>query len=333
MMRTSGLRLAAICLCFLALSLGMGGTASLALAQGVASSAQEDASVALDKARASVTTIQERLQQKPEGIADAELVAMRDTLQQTQSRADEIAAQLEPELAGVQARLKELGTPDPDAPEPADIAEQRAQLTKRQSLLDSQIKLARLMGVDARQGQDQISVLRRARFQAELGERSQSLLTPGFWRNVVRDAPRDMRRLDGLLVELGDSLRAVPVRIWSTALVLAMLLLLGGEVGRRGLAAFTVRHTQPARLRRSIFAVLTVALYTAVPGLLATILLFVLRWQGGLGADLSAFVHQSAVVVYLAGAMAGLGRVLLSPARPTWRLPALTAPPPDAPLL
>ncbi|MDX3894950.1 DUF3772 domain-containing protein [Pusillimonas sp.] len=318
------LRLAALCLCCLALSLGLGGVAPRALAQPSAPSETQDVGAVLDKTQASVTKIQERLKQKPQNIDDTELVAMRDALQEAQSRADEIAVQLEPELAGVQARLKELGTPAPDAAEPPDIAQQRAQLTKRQSLLDSQIKLARLMGVDAGQGQDQISVLRRARFQAELGERSQSLLTPSFWRNVLRDAPRDIRRLDGLLDELGDSLRAVPARVWSTALVLAMLLLLGGEVGRRGLAAFTIRHTQPARLRRSIFAVLTVALYTAVPGLLATILLFVLRWQGGLGADLSAFLQQSAVVVYLAGAMAGLGMVLLSPARPTWRLPALT---------
>ncbi|TFL11524.1 mechanosensitive ion channel family protein [Pusillimonas caeni] len=324
MMRMLRLRLAAFCLCCLALSLGLGGVAPRALAQPSAPSETQDVGAVLDKTQASVTRIQERLKQKPQGIDDTELVAMRDALQEAQSRADEIAVQLEPELAGVQARLKELGTPAPDATEPPDIAQQRAQLTKRQSLLDSQIKLARLMGVDARQGQDQISVLRRARFQAELGERSQSLLTPSFWRNVLRDAPRDIRRLDGLLDELGDSLRAVPARVWSTALVLAMLLLLGGEVGRRGLASFTVRHTQPARLRRSIFAVLTVALYTAVPGLLATILLFVLRWQGGLGADLSAFLQQSAVVVYLAGAMAGLGMVLLSPARPTWRLPALT---------
>ncbi|WP_017522394.1 DUF3772 domain-containing protein [Pusillimonas noertemannii] len=311
-------------MCCLALSLGLGSAASQTLAQAAAPPAIEDVGAVLDKTQAAVTRIQERLKQKPQGIEDTELVAMRDTLQEAQSRADDIAAQLEPELAGVQARLKELGTPAPDAPEPPDIAQQRAQLAKRQSLLDSQIKLARLMGVDARQGQDQISVLRRARFQAELGERTQSLLTPSFWRNVMRDAPRDMRRLDGLLGELGDSLRAVPTHVWSTALVLALLLLLGGEVGRRGLATFTVRHTQPARLRRSIFAVLTVVLYTVVPGLLATILLFVLRWRGGLEADLSAFLQQSVIVVYLAGAMAGLGTVLLSPARPSWRLPALT---------
>src|SRR5690606_24907984 len=115
--------------------------------------------------------------------------------------------------------------------------------TKRQSELDSQIKLARLLGVEARQGQDQISLLRRARFQAELGERSQSLLTPDFWRDVMRDAPRDLRRLDDLVGELSDSVSAVPAPRWAMAAVLALLLVVSGVVARRGLAAFTVRHT------------------------------------------------------------------------------------------
>lgn len=307
----------------LLLLLAFAAMAPNAAAQASAAPRTQDVNAILDKTQSSVTSIQERMEQKPQSIDDAELVTMRDALQQAQSRADEIVAQLEPELAGVQARLKELGTPDPDTAEPPDIAQQRAQLTKRQSLLDSQIKLARLLGVDARQGQDQISLLRRARFQAELGERSQSLLTLTFWRDVLRDAPRDMRRLDGLLDELRDSLKAVPAHIWATAVIVAALLLISAEVGRRGLAAFTVRHTQPARLRRSVFAVLTVALYTMVPGLLATLLLFILRWKGELGGELNAFLEQSVVVVYLAGFVAGLGMVLLSPARPSWRLPAL----------
>lgn len=307
----------------LTLIMGLSGFTPYAFGQ---TSEIAEVSTILDKTQSSVTGIQERLKQKPQSIDDAELVVMRDTLQEAQSRADQIAVQLEPELTSVQARLKELGTPEPDVVEPADIAQQRAQLTKRQSLLDSQIKLARLLGVDARQGQDQISLLRRARFQAQLGERSQSLLTPRFWRDVVRDTPRDLRRLHSLTSELGDSLKAVSAQVWSAAGIIALFLLLGGEVGRRSLVAFTVRHTKPARLRRSVYAVLTVALYTAVPGLLATVLFYVVRWEGGLGAELSAFLEQSVAVVYLAGFMAGLGMVLLSRRHPTWRLPALTDP-------
>lgn len=321
MARLSRLPIFVMVLLCLALLLGSGGTASQAYAQ---SAPAQDVGAILDKTQSSVTNIQERLKQKPQDIDDTGLVAIRDTLQEAQSVADDIVVKLEPELASVEARLKELGVPTGEAEEPADIAQQRAQLKKRQALLDSQIKLAKLMGVDARQGQDQISLLRRARFQAELGTRSQSLLVPSFWRDVARDAPRDMRRLNGLLKQLGANLKAVPTHVWSLALGMALLLLIVGETGRRGLGAFTVRHTKPARLRRSIFAFLTVVLYTVVPGLLATIMLFVMRWNGGLDQALNRFLEQSAALVYVAGFVAGLGMVLLSPARPSWRLPALS---------
>ncbi|HUH40825.1 MAG TPA: DUF3772 domain-containing protein [Castellaniella sp.] len=316
-------KLAAPLLVCLALLLGLGGFTPQASAQSSAKPAVQDVSAMLDKTQTAVTSIQERLEEKPQDIDDASLVSMRDTLQQAQSVADEIVAQLEPELEGVQARVNELGTPDPEIAEPADIAQQRAQLTKRQSALDAQVKLARLLGVDARQGQEQITTLRRARFQAELGERSQSLLTSGFWRDVVRDAPRDVRRLKGLLTDQGDSLKAAPPNVVSTAVVLALLVLVGGAVWRHGLAAFTIRRTRPTRLRRSVFAVLTVALHTLVPGLLATILLFVLRWEGELGDDLNAFLKQATTFIYVGGFIAGLGTALLSPSRPSWRLPAL----------
>ncbi|NYT83802.1 DUF3772 domain-containing protein [Alcaligenaceae bacterium] len=321
MARLSRLPIFAIVLLCLTLLLGSGGTASQAYAQ---SAPAQDVGAMLDKTQSSVTNIQERLKQKPQDIDDTGLVAIRDTLQEAQTVADDIVVKLEPELASVEARLKELGVPTVEAEEPADIAQQRAQLKKRQALLDSQIKLAKLMGVDARQGQDQISLLRRARFQAELGTRSQSLLVPSFWRDVARDAPRDMRRLNGLLKQLGANLKAVPTHVWSLALGMALLLLIVGETGRRGLGAFTVKHTKPARLRRSIFAFLTVVLYTIVPGLLATIMLFVMRWNGGLDQALNSFLEQSAALVYVAGFVAGLGMVLLSPARPSWRLPALS---------
>lgn len=325
MMRLSRFQLLVIGLCCcLALLSGVGGVTSAAHAQPAVPSAIQDVGATLDKTQSSVTGIQEKLKSKPQGIDDIGLVAMRDTLREAQLRADQIATQLEPELASVQARLKELGTPAPDTVEPTDIAQQRAQLTKQQSLLDSQVKLARLMGVGARQGLDQISVLRRARFQAELGTRTQSLLAPSFWHDLVRDAPPDIRRVNGLLDELGASLKETPDEIWARAVVMALALLFLGEIGRRSLATFTIRHTKPARLRRSIFAVLTVALYTLVPVVLAFILLYVLRWKGGLNADLTAFLEQCMVAVFLAGFVTGLGVALLAPGRPSWRLPALT---------
>lgn len=302
----------------------MASSAADDLIQATAPKTIQNVDAVLDKTQRAVKEIQDRLQRKAQEVDDAALAQMRSSLQEAQSTADDIVAQQEPDFASVQARLKQLGTPATDAPEPPDIAQQRAQLVKRQTALDAQIKLARLLGVEARQGQDNVSQLRRLRFQAQLGRRSQSVLNNQFWLDVGRDAPQDMQRLSGLFSALVDHMDGVPARVWSIALVLALALVLCGETARRGLAAFTVRHTSPTRLRRSIFAVLTVLVYTLIPGLLASIMLYVLHWNGEIDSALDTFLLQCMWAVYLAGFVAGLGTVLLSPGRSSWRLPQMT---------
>ncbi len=313
---------------FVVLLMGLGGMP--ACAQGADGAPQaaphviEDVDGVLDKTQKAVKKIQDRLQGDTQDVDDATLALMRTTLQDAQSTADVIVAQQGPELASVQAGLSQLGKPAPDVQEPPDIAQQRAQLTKRQTTLDAQVKLARLLGVEARQGQDNVTQLRRVRFQAELGRRSQSMLTDEFWRDTRRDAPRDVARLSDLLGQFAGHMNAVPARTWWTVIALALALLACGETARRGLAAFTVRHTKPTRLRRSIFAVLTVVLYTLVPGLLAYLMLHVARWDGSIEDSLDTFLRQFVAACYFAGFVAGLGTVLLSPRRPSWRLPRMT---------
>lgn len=104
-------KLAAHLLVCLALLLVLGGFTPRASAESSAKPAIQDVSATLDKTQTAVTGIQARLKEKPQEIDDASLVSMRDTLQQAQSVADEIVAQLEPELESVQARVNELGTP------------------------------------------------------------------------------------------------------------------------------------------------------------------------------------------------------------------------------
>ncbi|KAA0910822.1 mechanosensitive ion channel family protein [Pusillimonas sp. ANT_WB101] len=284
---------------------------------------RKNAAQQLDKAQKTVEEIQKSLQNHPEKIDDAGLIKMRDGLQQAKNAAVDIATQLEPELTGVQARLTELGTVDPNIPEPAEIAGQRAQLTQNQGLLDSQIKLAKLLGVEATQGLDKIAEYRRMRFRAQLGQRSQFVLSSGYWRGQQRDLPLDLDRASRVFSELGASVQASPLRVRIIALSLAALVLVLGEVLRRGLATFAVNHTKPSRLRRSLYATLSIVLYTLVPGLLAIILVPLLRWDGVGSVEIDKFLHQLTAAAFLAGFITGVGSVLLAARRPTWRLPTL----------
>src|SRR3546814_2766351 len=76
-----------------------------------------------------------------------------------------------------------LGQPAEGIKETPDVAAQRTELTKNSSMLDAQIKLARLIAVEAQQASDQILKLRRTQFQAELGVRTDSILARPFWRS------------------------------------------------------------------------------------------------------------------------------------------------------
>src|SRR5690606_20077674 len=248
---------------------------------------------------------------------------LRNSLTEAQEQAQEIGVRLEPELSSVEARLTQLGPVDEQAGESEDIARQRAQLQQAQSNLDGQIKLARLIGVETRQGIDQISKQRRQIFQAELGRRSQSILTPRFWSNVKRDLPGDLGRVERMVGDLEKRMVDAPARVFWLAGALALLVLGVAVLLARGLADFTINHTKPSRLRRSFYAAALIVLYTLAPGLLGSVASMLLHWQGELPAELDSFVSKCVFALYLGGFVTGMGRVLLAPQRPSWRLPPI----------
>src|SRR5690606_8846838 len=133
--------------------------------------------------------------------------------------------------------------------------------------LDSQIKLARLLAVEASQTAEQISALRRNQFQASLGERRDSVLGTPFWLELRGDLPRDLQRLARLGGELREAAGATPGGAWAAlALAAGVILALRAACGRL-LLKLTATRVPPGRLRRSFLAMCIVALSVATPGL------------------------------------------------------------------
>src|SRR5690606_7334740 len=128
--------------------------------------------------------------------------------------------------SGVKARLAELGTPTEGTPETPDVAEQRKELTKNTSTLDAQMKLARLIAVEAGQASEQILKLRRTQFQAQLGRRTSSIAAPTFWKDLLAEWPQDLGRLEPLREQLTTLFRTTAAGIHAIALV-AILLVIG----------------------------------------------------------------------------------------------------------
>ncbi|ARP82765.1 mechanosensitive ion channel protein [Bordetella genomosp. 8] len=317
--RGSWLRLAAA-RPLLALLLGL----SLFLAAGwtpvqaQAPNGQQEIDKALDAARKDMEALRKNLSEQTD---DAELLRRRAAASDIQSKADGIADKLAPILTSVQARLTELGPSTDTGKEARDIAAQRAELEKTRSTLDAQIKLARLLSVEGVQTAESISTMRRSQFQARLGERRPSILGAQFRDDFRNDLPRDMSRLASLRDELAAALGGTPGWVWSILLLAAAVIVGLTVLAARQMRRFTASRVPAGRLRRSFHALIVVMAATLAPGLIGQLLYIGLDWQGQLPDELETLISGFAGILCLGGYVTGLGLALLSPSRPSWRLP------------
>jgi potassium efflux system protein len=265
-----------------------------------------------------------------EPLTDARLNELRDTAASVTAQADALTDDRSPRLAAIDARLGELGAVPLKgaAPEASDITAQRADLDKQRSTLDAEIKRAKLLAIDARQLTDEIAEARRANFQAKLSQRTASPLTPTFWRDVAANLSRDSSRLDALRAGVTSAVRdsfSADNRVFAIGGVCISLLLI--VVGRwwaeRALMRTTANRVPQGRLRRSALAFAIVVVSTLFFGGGAQLMVVALDWHGAFSDAENTFARAVVSAVFFGSFVAGLGRALLSAARPSWRLPSI----------
>lgn len=279
-----------------------------------------DADAILTQARKQVDDIRKQLDDKAD---DPQLVKNRSDVLDIQAKADALAETLSPQLASVSARLSELGAVAEGAKEAPDVAQQRAQLEKSHRNLDAQIKLARLLSVEAGQTAEQISALRRNQFQVRLGERRDSVVSSDFWTEWRAEIPRDLTRLAALRDELAEAAVQTPAWIWGVLLVgMAAVVALRAWIGRV-ILQLTATKLPPGRLRRSFLALTIVLMWVATPGLIAQLLRMGVSWSASLSDSTETLLSNLVATVCFGGYVGGLGQALLSTVRPTWRLPPI----------
>jgi potassium efflux system protein len=275
----------------------------------------------LADARVKIDEIRNRLHDDNE---DTELADWRKKALDIQSQANVLAELLEPKLSDVTARLTELGSAPEETQEAKDVAARRAQLLEDSSQLDAQLKLARLLSVEAAQIAEQISTLRRSHFQAQLGERRSSILSGSFWKDLKTDSPRDWQRLLNLAKGISASATQTPINVWAALIggmiAAALLHIACGQLFVR----LTAKRVPSGRLRRSFLAFCVVILNIVTPTIIFTLLYIGLSWSNGLADGTKALLLSLITTVCFAGCAAGLGRALLAPGRPSWRLPSIS---------
>src|ERR1700722_6489437 len=304
--------------------------------------AQETHRLTLDQTRATLTATETAL--RDTNLDDTGLQALR-----TQSEALALAlqgaiAELTPRLADSGKRLDELtpksGQPGPPTEVAAKEREhepksgQPAPTTdgpgkdlnnekQKHDRLDTNLRAARAMLLEANDVSTRISAARRQLFAERTFARSSSVLNPQLWAAVGRELPVDAavvsNLIDNWLGAIGE--RPLLAKIGMAAIVIALALAAAplGWIARRFVYRDPGEKTA-SRLRRALAAAWTFVIFAVLPlaglGVLA----------GGLDSfDLSDPSMQGVIDAALEAARVliainALGRGMLAPGRPAWRL-------------
>ncbi|NIX75180.1 mechanosensitive ion channel family protein [Microvirga sp. c23x22] len=289
------------------------------------------ASLDTKAARAKLDGIKADLDQKElalqgRTLPNAELQNLRQQMEPIIANIRALIEDQTPKLEASKARLTQLGPKPKDGQpeESADAAKDRAEREAAVAELDETQRLARALLVQAEQVNAQISDRRRAGFARALLERSDGILSPSLWLNVVQAIPRELR---AQRITLSDTLTQMD-RNATFGVLLVVALALGTAialyVGRRYIAPRLVRRdpeiTEPAR-RSRLLAALAVLLLGAVPAIAGSWIV----WIAIDSADIFPPRLEQVVAALLLGIafvafVRALVDAILAPDHTPWRL-------------
>lgn len=288
-----------------------------------------DAALTVDQAEADLHRVTTGL--RSQALGDQELKARIAALPAIQAKLGEATDSLAPRLQDADARLAELGPP-PGAgqpPEDPEIANSRRNLTQFRQAVDTELKQARLLSVEAGQINGDLADRLRKNFTARLWAQSRSVLDLDLWQDFAANVPADLGRLTAVLQaelrQLAAPDQPLGNMIGLGLAALAAIGLLGparvifNRLGYRQAAQLAPR----SRLRQSALAVWLVLVAALSPLLAGLLLRAALTNTGALAPSFDRLLVQLIVATVFACSIEGLGRALLSPRHPSWRLAPL----------
>jgi small-conductance mechanosensitive channel len=259
-------------------------------------------------------------------LGDAEIKAKLATLPAVQTSLTNVLAGLTPRLQDIQTRLAQLGpAPAPgQPPESPQTAATRAALNRGHQALDSEVKLTRLLALEANQTSAALVAQLHRNFEARLWTRSRSIVEPSLWRDLAGSLPGDVANLVRTAWDEGDRFSdAVSKHGVAVLLVLGLLaglFILGPARFILNRLGYRRASATATRLRRSSLALWLVGVAVATPIAGGLIILGALVGAGAVTEDFDAIIVLVIRAVSYAALLEGLGRALLSPNRPAWRL-------------
>jgi potassium-dependent mechanosensitive channel len=284
--------------------------------------AQETHRLDLEQTRATLTATETALRNT--NIDDSGLQALRTQSDALAIQLQGAIAELTPRLADSAKRLDEL-TPKSGQPAPTtDVAAKDLGNEKqRHDRLDANLRAARAMLLEANDVSTRIGAARRQLFAQRTFARSSSILNPQLWAAVRGELPVDaevvQNLIDNWLGAIGERSLLAKIGMAAIVIVLALAAAPLGWIARRFVYRDLGERT-PTRLRRALAAAWTFVLFAVLPlaglGVLAGALDSFDLTDPSMQGVIDAALEAARVLI----AVNALGRGLLAPGRPAWRL-------------
>ncbi|HEY4293404.1 DUF3772 domain-containing protein [Luteibacter sp.] len=281
----------------------------------------------IDDMRSQLDKIEKAM--KDDKISNQDVDDLRGKTIDVASAAQKVSGTLQPERDGAKARLDQLGpAPAAGVKEAPELAATRKEAQKAFDIVDARIKQADGLALEAQQTGNQLSDLRRTRFQETISQRTSSPLSRPFWSDPAAAFPRDSANLR----TFAGAVKSDLANSWSTgnrtALIICVLLGLLLMTGVRfyiesRVRSLTANRMPPGRLRRSALIVGIALTSTLTTGLGTQLLYLGLNWNDVFSDETDEIARAIVRIVFFGAFVAGLGRALLSAKRPSWRLPAI----------
>ena len=259
-------------------------------------------------------------------VSDKALQDNRKRVEELARTLKSVSDELAPKAEAIRSRLKELG-PKPDDksnPESADITKERDDRDRALKELDESVKLARALSVQADQVMTAIADQRRSIFTNKLFERSESLLSPHLWLDVISNIGHDLKALgvvsNDTLTRIIESAGAFGTLV--LALAIGIVIIVASKVRQRALA-FMARDTlfgEPTPFRVASRAALLALISLLVPATAVALIVTTVDALDILPARVEPVFSVILWGLVYISFVRGLAEAVLAPDRADWRV-------------
>ncbi len=257
------------------------------------------------------------------GLDQGALETIRTELNALRERIDAYVAAQRPRLPELQARLATLGEPpaEGEPPEPAPVAEQRAELRKSVGDLTGALR-----GADEARSRlaalgNRAQEMRRSLFETRILERDRSPLSPQLWQYIARDTPIGLNRLNFIVANWWGGLE-------SKSLFLSFLI--GAIAIWAGLSVYSRRRVgdirrwygadRPSEWQRTASAG-QVILLRLMPTAIAGIVFYLAVSEAGMLTGAARQIAVAGIVgLIIVATVQAVTKTSLAIVRPEWRL-------------